>query len=1234
MGEKVKARFYPDHPIHRHLRERILILDGAMGTMIQRHVLSEADFRGERFANHPVDVRGNNDLLCLTQPQIIQDIHRAYLEAGADIIETNTFNANGISQQDYRMEHLVYEINREAARLARQAADEFTSADKPRFVAGAIGPTNRTASISPDVNRPGYRAVTFDDLVAAYTPQIQGLLDGGADLLLIETVFDTLNAKAALFAIEEEFLRRGSQVPIMLSFTIVDVSGRTLSGQTLEAFWISVRHADLLSIGINCSLGAAQMRPFMEELSRLAPIYTSVYPNAGLPNAFGEYEETAGVTAGYLEDFARNGYINIAGGCCGTTPEHVRTIARRLQNIPPRKLPRVEEYPAFSGLEALVVRPDSNFINVGERCNVAGSRRFARLIREEKYDEALEVARQQVENGAQILDINMDEGLLDSEKAMVTFLNLLAAEPDIARVPVMLDSSRWSVIEAGLKCTQGKSIVNSLSLKEGEEAFREHARLARRYGAAVIVMAFDEQGQAETAERKVEILSRAYRILTEEIGFPPQEVIFDPNIFAVGTGMAEHANYAVAFLEATRRLKALFPQSLVSGGVSNISFAFRGNNTIREAMHSAFLYHAIRAGMDMGIVNAGQITVYEEIPPELRERVEDVLFNRRPDATERLIEYARTVKETSKTETRDLTWREQPVEERLKHALIKGITEFIEADVEEARTKYQDPLKVIEGPLMEGMNVVGDLFGSGKMFLPQVVKSARVMKKAVAYLIPYLEEMKRQSGQPASTGKILLATVKGDVHDIGKNIVGVVLGCNNYQIIDLGVMTPAEKILETARQEKVDIIGLSGLITPSLDEMVHVARELERSGLRIPLLIGGATTSRKHTAVKIDPVYSAPTVHVSDASRGVNVVSRLLDAKQRPAFLEEISREYQRIRQEHEKRYRASELVSLQQARQNRFRTDWETLDIPRPQKPGIHYFSAYPLEEILPWIDWTPFFWAWEMKGKYPAILKHPRYGTEARRLFDDARAMLDEMVKHQWLTAQAAMGIFPANTVGYDDIEIYSDPSREHLLAMVHTLRQQNRKKEGEANLALADFIAPRELPYPDYLGFFAVTAGVGMEQIVAHYEKAHDDYHAIMVKALADRLAEAFAELLHWRVRREFWAYAPAEQLDPEEILQEKYRGIRPAPGYPACPDHTEKATLFELLRVSEHTDIRLTENFAMHPAASVSGYYFAHPQSRYFAVGRIGKDQVMDYARRKGMDVKTVEKWLAPILGYDV
>ncbi len=1231
----MKKTFYPDHPLHRLLKDRILILDGAMGTMIQRYRLQESDFRGERFAAHPVNVQGNNDLLSLTRPQVIAEIHRSYLDAGADIIETNTFNANGISQQDYRMEALVYEMNLAAARLAREAADEFTARNpkKPRFVAGAIGPTNRTASLSPDVNRPGYRAVTFDDLVAGYAPQIRGLVEGGADVLLVETVFDTLNCKAALFAIEQYFEQTGQRLPVMVSFTIVDASGRTLSGQTLEAFLISVSHADLLSIGLNCALGAAQMRPFMEELSWLAPIYTSVYPNAGLPNEFGEYDETAEITAGYLKEFAESGFLNIAGGCCGTTPDHIRTIARTLQDIPPREIPSIQRYPQFSGLEALTVRPDSNFINVGERCNVTGSRRFARLIREGDYETALEVARQQVENGAQILDINMDEGLLDSEQAMADFLNLIAAEPDIARVPVMIDSSKWSVIEAGLKCLQGKGIVNSISLKEGEEEFLQHARLARRYGAAVIVMAFDEQGQAETAERKVEILSRAYRLLTEEAGFPPEDIIFDPNIFAVGTGMEAHANYAVAYLEATRQLKARFPRSLVSGGVSNISFAFRGNNTVREAMHSVFLYHAIQAGMDMGIVNAGQITVYEEIPRELRDLVEDVLFNRRPDATERLTAFAQRVKKEVPSAKEELAWRKVSVEERLIHSLVKGITEFIEADTEEAYRKYRDPLKVIEGPLMKGMNIVGDLFGSGKMFLPQVVKSARVMKKAVAHLTPYLDAL-RTGNVVKSAGKILLATVKGDVHDIGKNIVGVVLGCNGYEVIDLGVMTPAEKIVETAREKQVDIIGLSGLITPSLDEMVHVAKELERRGFKLPLLIGGATTSRKHTAVKIAPHYSAPTVHVIDASRSVGVVSNILNEDQKAAYVEQIEKENRKVREAYLKRAEETKLLSLAEARENRLKIDWSSAKIVKPSFLGTRVFTDFPLEEIREYIDWTPFFHAWEMRGTFPKILDSPRYGKEARKLYDSARELLDRIVAEKRLTAQAVVGFFPANSVGFDDIEVYVDDRRNSILTVFHTLRQQKRQKAGETNLALADFIAPRESGVPDYLGLFAVTAGVGMEKLIREFEEQHDDYHAIMSKALADRLAEAFAERMHQLVRKELWGYTPEENLSNEELIKEKYQGIRPAPGYPACPDHTEKQTLFDVLKVSEATEIRLTENYAMYPAATVSGYYFSHPQSRYFVLGKIGKDQVMDYARRKGMDVKAVEKWLAPILAYEV
>ena len=1231
-----KERFYPGHPIHKHLQKRILVMDGAMGTMIQRYRLSEADFRGEQFSNHPIDLKGNNDLLCLTKPKVIREIHQAYLDAGADIIETNTFNANGISQQDYQLEDLVYQMNLAAARIARQAADEFSTRtpEKPRFVAGSLGPTNQTASLSPDVNRPGYRKVTFDDLVEAYLPQVHGLVDGGVDLLLVETIFDTLNAKAALFAIEKYAEETGKRLPIMVSVTIVDASGRTLSGQTLQAFWIAISHADLLSVGLNCALGAAQMRPFLEELSSIAPIYTSIYPNAGLPNEFGEYEETPDVTSEILGEFAASGFVNMAGGCCGTTPDHIRMIAEVLRDKKPRQLPQVPAYPMFSGLEPLVVRPDSNFINVGERCNVTGSARFARLIREENYETALEVARSQVENGAQILDINVDEGMLDSRAVIVEFLNLLAAEPDICKLPIMIDSSKWSVLEAGLKCLQGKPIVNSISLKEGEAEFKEHARLAKRYGAAVIVMAFDEEGQAETAERKVAILSRAYKILTEEIGFEPQDIIFDPNIFAVATGIQEHNNYAVAYLEATRQLKAKFPGTLVSGGVSNISFAFRGNNTVREAMHSAFLYHAIKAGMDMGIVHAGQITVYEEIEPTLRQLVEDVLLNRHPDATEKLVSYAENVKQKGKTKKVDLAWRKEPVEQRLVHSLVKGVVEFIEQDTEEARQKFPQALDVIEGPLMDGMNVVGDLFGSGKMFLPQVVKSARVMKKAVAYLIPYLEAEKAKTGGRQNAGKILLATVKGDVHDIGKNIVGVVLGCNNYQVIDLGVMTPAQKILETARREKVDIIGLSGLITPSLDEMVHVAKELDRNGFEVPLLIGGATTSQKHTAVKIAPAYRRPAIHVLDASRAVGVVSNLLHAGRKKEFLQEINAAYEQVREDFRQRTTEKQLLTLQEARQNRLKIDWSKATPTKPAFLGTKVFDDFPLEKIRERIDWTPFFWAWEFRGKFPKIFDHPEYGKEAKKLYEDAQELLDRIIENKELIARAVIGFFPANSVGYDDIEVYADDSRESVLTVIHTIRQQMKKTNQQANLALADFIAPRESGVADYLGAFAVTAGINIEQLLEKFEADHDDYHAIMTKALADRLAEAFAELMHEMTRKEFWGYAAGENLSNEEIIREKYIGIRPAPGYPACPDHTEKQILFDLLEVSPKTGIRLTENFAMYPASSVSGYFFSHPQSRYFGTGKIGKDQVIDYARRKGMDVKTVEKWLAPILAYQV
>ncbi len=1228
-------RFYPDHPIHKLLQDKVLILDGAMGTMIQSYRLNEADFRGTQFKDHPKDVKGNNDLLSLTQPQIIKEIHLKYLEAGADIVETNTFNANGISQMDYQIQDEVYEMNLASARIARKAADRYTTQNpkKPRFVIGALGPSNRTASLSPDVNRPGYRNVSFDEIKEAYKPQIRGLIDGGVNFLLVETVFDTLNCKAVLSAIEEVFEEIGRSIPIMLSVTIVDASGRTLSGQTLEAFWISVSHANLLSIGLNCALGASQIRPFLEELSKLAPIYVSVYPNAGLPNEFGNYDETPDITSRLLAEFADSGFVNIAGGCCGTTPDHIKKISEILKNKRPRKIPEVPKYSRFSGLEPLTIRPDSNFINVGERCNVTGSAKFARLIREENYEAALEVARDQVQNGAQILDINLDEGMLDSEKVMVTFLNLIAAEPDIAKVPIMLDSSKWSVIEEGLKCTQGKSIINSISLKEGEEVFRQHAKLARRYGAAVIVMAFDEAGQADSVRRKLEISRRAYKILTEELDFPPEDIIIDPNIFAVATGMAEHNNYAVDFIEATRLIKTNLPHALVSGGVSNISFAFRGNNTVREAMHSAFLYHAIKAGMDMGIVNAGQITVYESILKDLLELVEDVLLNRRDDATERLVTFAESVKQIGREKKEVDAWRKEPVEKRLMHSLIKGIVEHIEQDTEEARQKYKESLKVIEGPLMDGMNVVGDLFGSGKMFLPQVVKSARVMKKAVAYLIPYLEAEKKEN-ERKSAGKVLLATVKGDVHDIGKNIVGVVLGCNNYQIIDLGVMTPAEKILETARQENVDIIGLSGLITPSLDEMVHVAKEMERNGFDLPLLIGGATTSKKHTAVKIAPVYRHPTIHVLDASRSVSVVSKLLNEEQKASLTKTISKEYQKIRVEHEQRYQEKELLPISQARENRFRTDWSQTKIVKPTFLGTKLFIDYPLEEIRTRIDWTPFFWAWEIRGKFPKLFDKPKVGVEAKKLYDDAQKLLDRIISENSIRAQGIIGFFPANSIGYDDIEIYPDESRTRPIGVIHTIRQQMQKTNEQSNLALADYVAPTDSKIPDYIGTFAVTAGFGLEKLVEKFEKDHDDYQSIMAKALADRLAEAFAELMHERVRKEFWGYAPDEQLSNQDLIEEKYRGIRPAPGYPACPDHTEKQILFDLLDVSRKTGMRLTENFAMYPAATVSGYYFAHPESHYFGTGKIGKDQVMDYARRKGMDIKTAEKWLSPILGYDV
>lgn len=1217
------------------LKQRILILDGAMGTMIQSYKLEEQDYRGSRFADFAYDLKGNNDLLALTQPQIIRAIHSAYLEAGADILETNTFNANAVSMADYHMEDLVYELNAAAARLARDVADEHSARtpDKPRFVAGVLGPTSRTASISPDVNDPGFRNVTFDQLVTAYTEAVHGLLDGGADILLVETVFDTLNAKAALFAIEQYFDRHEVRVPIMISGTITDASGRTLSGQTAEAFWNSLSHVRPLSIGLNCALGAKELRQYVEELSNKADVFVSAHPNAGLPNQFGEYDETPEAMAAEIREWAAAGMLNIVGGCCGTTPAHIKAIADAVGPYPPRAVPVIEKQLRLSGLEAFSVGPETLFVNVGERTNVTGSKMFARLILNGEYDKALDVARNQVENGAQVIDVNMDEAMLDSEAAMVKFLNLIASEPDIAKVPVMIDSSKWSVIEAGLKCVQGKSIVNSISLKEGEAEFVERAILCRRYGAAVIVMAFDEKGQADTQARKVEICSRSYKILTERLGFPPEDIIFDPNIFAVATGIDEHNNYAVDFIEGTRRIKEMLPYAKVSGGVSNVSFSFRGNEPVREAIHTVFLYHAVKAGMDMGIVNAGQLGVYEEIPAELRERVEDVLLNRRPDATERLVEFAESFKGQTKEQVEDLSWRNGTVEERLAHALVKGITTYIIEDTEEARQKAARPIQVIEGPLMDGMNVVGDLFGAGKMFLPQVVKSARVMKQAVAHLIPFIEEEKALGGEAAQAkGKIVMATVKGDVHDIGKNIVGVVLGCNNYEVVDLGVMVPAAKILQTAMEEKADIVGLSGLITPSLEEMAHVAKEMERLGMKIPLLIGGATTSLVHTAVKIEPNYSGPTVYVKDASRSVGVCTNLLSPELRQAYIDGVKTDYEAIRVRHKGKKSQSRRVSLEAARANDLKTDWSAYVPPRPVFLGVKAFEDYPLGEIAQRIDWTPFFQTWELHGKYPRILEDEVVGEEARKLFADAQAMLQRIIAERWLTARGVIGLFPANRAG-DDIEIYTDESRSRVAMVYHGLRQQMEKPPGRPNHNLADLVAPKDAGVADYIGAFAVTAGLGIDDRVRAYEAAHDDYNAILLKALADRLAEAFAELMHERVRREFWGYAPEESLGNEELIDEKYRGIRPAPGYPACPDHTEKGPLFDLLQAHDRAGILLTESFAMLPAASVSGFYFSHPESSYFGIGKIGRDQVEDYARRKGWDFATAERWLAPLLGYE-
>jgi 5-methyltetrahydrofolate--homocysteine methyltransferase len=1216
------------------LATRILVLDGAMGTMIQTYGLGEREYRGERFADWPRDLRGHSDLLTLTQPDIIRAIHSAYLEAGADIIETNSFTSNAMSLADYGMESMVYELNRAAARLARDAADEWErrTPDTPRFVAGVLGPTNRSASLSPDVNDPGFRNVTFDELVATYTEGAQGLIDGGADLLLVETIFDTLNAKAAIFAIEGLFERLGSRLPVMISGTIVDASGRTLSGQTTEAFWNSVAHARPLSVGLNCALGALALRQYVQELSRVAPVFVSAHPNAGLPNEFGQYDETPEHMAEVLREFAEHGLVNFVGGCCGTTPAHIRAIADAVRGLTPRQRPQVEPRCRLSGLEPLSIGPDSIFVNVGERTNVTGSRKFARLILAGDYEAGIEIARQQVESGAQMIDINMDEGMLDSQAAMVKLLQLIAAEPGISRVPVVLDSSKWSVIEAGLKCTQGKGIVNSISLKEGEEAFVRQAQLVRRYGAAVIVMAFDEQGQADTAERKVEICTRCYRILTERVGFPPEDIIFDPNIFAIGTGIEEHNGYALAYIEATRRIKATLPHVLVSGGVSNVSFSFRGNDPVREAIHAVFLYHAIEAGMDMGIVNAGQLPIYSDIPADLLERVEDVVRNRRPDATDRLLAVADQVKGQLGEQAADLTWRQAPVQERLTHALVEGIADWIVEDTEEARRLVERPIQVIEGPLMAGMNVVGDLFGAGKMFLPQVVKSARVMKKAVAHLVPYIEAEREASAVAQTNGRVLLATVKGDVHDIGKNIVGVVLQCNNYEVIDLGVMVPCAKILETARREAVDIIGLSGLITPSLEEMSFVAGEMEREGFRIPLLIGGATTSRVHTAVRIEPHYKGPTVHVHDASRAVGVAGRLLSDTLRDSFVAEVRDEYRDVREQRSRHRPEERRQPLANARRNRLAIDWAGVTPPVPCSTGLTVLDDYPLADLVPRIDWTPFFQTWELAGHYPDILEDPTVGPAATSLLADARALLDRIVRERLLQARAVFGVFRANAVG-DDIELYADEERTEQLAVIHTLRQQMIKPPGRPNLALADYVAPRESGVADYVGAFAVTTGERLDALVASFEAAQDDYNAILAKSLADRLAEAFAERLHERVRREYWGYAPDEALDNAALVREQYQGIRPAPGYPACPDHTEKRILFDLLRAESNAGITLTESFAMLPSAAVSGYYFWHPQAQYFGVGKIERDQVEDYARRKGMDVATAERWLAPNLNYE-
>src|SRR5215212_3427205 len=1224
------------HEFRALLEQRIVLLDCAMGTMIQSYGLSEGDYRGERFANHPVELRGNNDLLSITQPEIIRHIHEAAMDAGSDIIETNTFSSTSIAQADYRLEDLAYELNLEAARIARAAADAYTekNSERPRYVAGALGPTNRTASLSPDVNNPGFRNITFEELADSYAEATRGLVEGGVDLLLVETVFDTLNARAAIFGITSYLEEEGLDVPIMISGTITDASGRTLSGQVTEAFWNSVRHADPISVGLNCALGSKELRQYIEEFSRISDVPVSAYPNAGLPNEFGEYEETPEMTAAEIREWARAGWLNIVGGCCGTTPAHLQAIAEAVSGHPPREIPEITKKLRLSGLEPCNIGPDSLFVNVGERTNVTGSTRFKDLISNEDYETALDVARQQVENGAQIIDVNMDEGMLEGEEAMIRFLDLVASEPDISRVPVMIDSSRWSIIEAGLKRVQGKAVVNSISLKEGEGEFVRRARLLKRYGAAVIVMAFDESGQADTKERKVDICKRAYLILTEEVGFPPEDIIFDPNVFAIATGIEEHDDYGVDFIEAVREISSTLPQAKTSGGISNVSFSFRGNKPVREAIHAVFLYHAIKAGLTMGIVNAGQLAVYDEIDEDLREAVEDVVLNRRPDSTERLLVLAEKYRDqdAAGSDEKEREWRGWRVEKRLEHALVKGIAEFVEEDTEEARLQAGRPLEVIEGPLMDGMNVVGDLFGSGRMFLPQVVKSARVMKKAVAYLIPFIED-NNEGESRKSNGTVVMATVKGDVHDIGKNIVGVVLQCNNFEVIDLGVMVPSAKILQTAREKGADVIGLSGLITPSLDEMVHNAKEMQREGFDVPLLIGGATTSQTHTAVKIAPNYDRPTIHVKDASRAVGVVQNLLSENRKGAFAQQIATEYDEVRAKHAGRRSRTRLTTLEKARANRTKIDWEGYVPPKPNVSGVKAFDDYPLEDIRPYIDWTPFFHSWQMKASYPRILSDPEKGTEARKLFEDAQDLLDRIIAGRWLRARAVIGLFRANSLPNDDVEVYADESRTSVLTTLRFLRQQKAKPPGRPNRSLADFVAPKETGLEDHVGLFAVTAGIGAEEAARRFEEEHDDYNAIMVKALADRLAEALAEHMHKRVRKEFWGYVADEALGSEALIREEYRGIRPAPGYPACPEHTEKRTLWELLDVEENAGIKLTESCAMSPPSAVSGYYFSHPESTYFGVAEIGRDQVSDYAERKGMTLEEAKRWLAPNLGYD-